>query len=85
MFDNDQHFRKRSRRLRFYHHGLSLSYHCLSADVRNRFLIAPLSRLFSSLLFTLDVMKCAPTASVQDAHVREVDVLFFFKNRPAKA
>lgn len=85
MFNNNQHFRKRSRKLRFYHHGLSLSYHCLSADVRNFFLKAPLSGLFPSLLFTLDVMKWSPTASVQNAYVQEVDVLSFFRSRSAKA
>lgn len=69
-------FRRRSRKLRFYHHALSLSYHCLSADVRNLFLKAPLSRLFYSLLFTLDVMTCSPAASVQDPNVQEVDIFF---------
>lgn len=77
--------RRSSRKLRFYHHALPLSYHCLSADVRNLFLKAPLSRLFYSLLFTLDVMTCSPAASAQDPNVQEVDISFFFRSRSARA
>lgn len=74
MFDV-HHFRRRSRKLRCHHYALSLNYHCLSADMRNLFLKAPLRGLFYSLFFALDVIKCAPTASIQDSNVQKVYVL----------
>lgn len=61
-------------------HALFLNDHCLSVAVRNLFLKALLGRLFHSVLFTLDVTNCVPTASVWDPNVLKVDIFFLLRS-----